>query len=113
MRRDAGLVQRQQRCLDRQRRKECVRAAAQHRQIHRLRACVVRDARVDQVDRDAFQRNAFAPAGEAHRDRDPRFRLAQRMPQRRHRGVELAGQFRRHDAMAFDHAAIQCAHRLP
>src|SRR6185437_7668960 len=113
VRRDAGALQFQQCRLDGQGREECRGAAAQHRHVHWLRAGVVRNARVDHVDRHALQRNAVAPTGKAHRDRHVRLVPAYRAPQGRQRSIELAGKLRDHHAMVFDGGAAERAHGLP
>src|SRR6185312_5514312 len=76
-------------------------------------ARVVRDARVDHVDRDALQRNAVPAARQADRDRDARFVPAHRAPQGGQRAIEFAGQFRDRHAVAFDGGAAERAHGLP
>ena len=80
--------------------------------LDRLIAGIVGDARVDQVDRDAFQRNAAASAGLTQRDDQNGPVLAQQRIERGQRARELGRQFRANNTITNNKFTIECARYL-
>ncbi len=100
-------AQRREHALDRQRGKIRRRGASHHGRVDGLSAGIVGNARIDQVDRDAFERDAAASAGLAECDHERGPVLAQQRVERAQRAREFGRQFGRDDAMAGDDLAVE------